>query len=233
MPCRQNNTECTTTDRITNRAQVRGHTEAIEQEAAILRQQVAELQTQLRENSIEPRISAFPLQQSWTGSQQAASGQTSSQAASTLSQRNGSFSPPNGVKSEPQGQDANIFAQGQYGASTESSKLVGMSSSAADSIISPATGLSLSVFGMQVDLATFVSEETEVKLSSASWDNLFKSISKGYKDAPKRPPALAALPPTCDECMHYGKVYLQLINAFLPILDKADFLALVSLVRIV
>ena len=121
-----------------------------------------------------------------------------------------------------------MFAQAPHGPVNGSSKFVGMSSSHADSIISPATGLSLSVFGTQVDLATFVSEETEAKLSSTSWDKLFQSVSKGYKDFPDQPPLLAALPQSYEECMHYAQVYIQLINAFLPILDKADFLELVS-----
>ena len=227
MPCRQNNTECTTTDRITNRPQVRGHTEAMEQEAAILRQQVTDLQTQLRENNIEPRVSAFPLQQAWVPPPHTSAGPMTGQPG----QSEFATAEPtvrDGIKSENQAQEANVFADPTHMFSANSNKFVGMSSSHDESIISPVTGLSLSVFGTQVDLASFVSEETEAKLSKNSWNHLFQSISRGYKDFPKDPPPRAQLPDSYERCYEYGRLYLDLINSFLPILDKADFLNLVS-----
>lgn len=175
-------------------------------------------------------MSSFPLQQPWAPQLPASPGQLSNHVAPGQPQTDGHLTPPSGLKSEPPAQEANIFARTALGLPTSSSKFVGMSASHAESIISPVTGLSLSVFGMQVDLATFVSDETEAKLSSTSWDNLFQSISQGYKHLPDQPPPLAQLPRSYEECLHYGKVYIQLINAFLPILDKADFLDLVSVI---
>ena len=227
MPCRQNNTECTTTDRITNRAQVRGHTEAIEQEASILRQQVADLQAQLRENNIEPRVSAFPLQQAWPQATSANNPAPSGNSATDGSPTNGLANAPETLKNEAPTPEANVFAQTPQGGHSHASKFVGVSGSHVDSIISPVTGLSLSVFGMEIDLATFVSDETEAKLSSTSWDSLFKSISKGYTDFPDQPPPLARLPSSYEECSQYTRVYLELINAFVPILDKPSFTELV------
>ena len=232
MPCRQNHTECTTTDRITNRPQVRGHTEAIEQEAAILRQQVADLQAQLKEHNLEPRVSSFPLQQSqtWPQSAQATPGQPSASTAASQDPNANAFETGDPFHQMALPHEANLFAQtfSASGVHSGSSRYVGISSGHADTAISPATGLSLSVFGLKVDLAAFVPHETPSKLSATSWDGIFKCISRGYSEHPHQPPPHARLPASHEECDQQARVYLSLINAYLPILDKHDFVELVG-----
>jgi len=53
-PCRQNGSECRTTDRITGRATARGHAEQLENEVTGLKMYVIELQAQLRAIGQEP-----------------------------------------------------------------------------------------------------------------------------------------------------------------------------------
>ena len=54
-PCEQNRTQCCTTDRITGKATVRGHAEAMETENTYLRNHLADLQAQLKDMGVEPR----------------------------------------------------------------------------------------------------------------------------------------------------------------------------------
>ena len=130
-----------------------------------------------------------------------------------------------GIKNSPQ--EANVFAQPTADVSTGSSKYSGVSSNSNDMVISPVTGISLSVFGNDVNLAHLVPEETESKLSATSWDNLFKYIAMGYHAYPNQPPPLARLPLKYEECERMAHFYLTWVNAFLPVLDRPEFLALV------
>lgn len=213
MPCRQNNTECTTTDRITNRAQVRGHTEALEQETAILRTQVLELKQQLKENGIDPRPSTG--QPTWA-----------SYHDSRTSGKHSAEGHPRRTA------EANIFAsQPHLRTGPVADNYLGVSSAhGALGALSHVKGTILSVFGMEVDLADYVSDAVvNRQYSCMTYDNLQTQL---YFNCAQKlggtPPPLARLPDTYDGCMNNAQIYFDKINPWVPVLHKTDFYQLVS-----
>lgn len=220
MPCRQNNTECTTTDRITNRAQVRGHTEALEQEAAVLRRQVQDLQGQLKENNIEPKLPS--AHQPWT-----------SQDNSRFTHNEGGQPGGSDHDAKRAANEANVFAtmQGSGRRGAVADNYLGISSAhGALGALSHIKGTILSVFGMEVDLAEFVSDDVvDRQYSCMTYDNLQTQLY--FNAAPvvgNKPPAGARLPGSYKACMENARAYFEHINPWTPVLHKSDFYKLVS-----
>lgn len=201
---RQNNTECVTTDRITQRANVRGHTEHIEQDNAILKHHLIELQQQLREAGVEPKpppqyIALQNLhQQQWS---QAGGGSKGGRRV---------------------GSEANVFAQPTVGfQNCDGDRYGGVLS--ANSYLSHIKGTSLSVFGMEVDLADYISDEEDAPMSYAA---MMTSITSAAPNM--TPPEKARLPENLAECQTLANTYLVVLNPWMPALHKPDFLRLVS-----
>ena len=225
MPCRQNNTECTTTDRITQRATVRGHTEAVEQDNNALRHELYELQQQLRDNGIEPKQPTpyVPARDSYTS-------QWSQQPTAYGQQWSGQNSGPSSAKIEgaervyKSPSQPNVFALPAFRAGCHGDNYLGVSSR--NSLVSPVKGTSLSVFGMDVDLADFSTEDQEENHSPTSYTKLLSSLSHGSPSF--EPPPKAQLPPTYTECIEFASTYLAVLNPWLPVLHQPALLQLVS-----
>lgn len=94
----------------------------------------------------------------------------------------------------------------------------------ANSYLSHIKGTSLSVFGMEVDLADYISDEEDAPMSYAA---MMTAITNACPSM--TPPAKAKLPETLAECQNIAKTYLLVMNPWLPALHKPDFLRLVSL----
>ena len=204
LPCLQSNTECVTTDRVTQRANVRGHVEHVEQDNAVLKHHLVELQQQLKDNGIEPKpppqfIPLQPLhQQQW-------------------SQKGWK---PDGR--EKGSNEANLFAQPTVGFNNcNGNNYRGVLS--ANSYLSHIKGTSLSVFGMEVDLADYISDEAEAPMSYAA---MMTSITNARPSM--TPPEKAKLPESLAECQSLAKTYLVALNPWMPALHRPDFLELVS-----
>lgn len=212
MPCRQNNTECKTTDRITGRASVRGHAENVERDNAVMRQHIVDLEQQIRGLGVEPKALPAFLPPPSATAEEWTHGERANQAH--------------------QGQDT-----GSHWARTEESTVYGSpqaSRGGADIYlgVSPYTGglsavkgMSMSLFGAKFDIGEFITPETDerVKLMSgaSSLDSIFDMSRSGEKP-------VAELPKTLEECLSYAHWYCIAFNAYFPILHRPHFLQLVS-----
>ncbi|CAO2649838.1 Nn.00g011300.m01.CDS01 [Neocucurbitaria sp. VM-36] len=202
-PCEQNRTPCRTTDRITGRATVRGHAEAMESENQYLRNQIADLQAQLKEVGVEPRPTPaynplqppnLPYDKSWSDTP-----------------RRTSTSPLPGyapaacvVKSEFQSLPQ--FKHGSIG-----DNYLGVAAS--DSLLSHIKGTSLSVFGTEIDITDFMTGEAEYESSPMSYTTLVKiSVGGQSVDAPPLPPY---------QGLHeYAMWYLRSLNPYTMLVHK-------------
>lgn len=223
MPCRQNNTECKTTDRVTQRATVRGYTEAIERDNSTLRQQLIELEQQVRELGAEPKTAgrfapvrepynvAWPAHVAGSGQGWDVAGRTSTAYDSPLDTR--------------AGQETNIFAIPTQSKANESDGWFGIST--ANSLISPMKGTSLSLFGMRIDISDFVAEGPE-DASPTSYSFLLKLMLSHDKGRTPEMLLKAKLPDNYTEAASYTKWYLSSLNPWLPILHKPQMMGLVS-----
>lgn len=126
-PCRQNNVECKTSDRITGRAVVRGHTEHLEKENEYLKQRNAELEAMLHRQPAhahtDPALLSPP------------------------------YKPPTGTAPYTNRPRPSLSADGRAAAPSTSPPESGLV--VATSLSQP-TGFTLDVFGMKIDFSSFV-----------------------------------------------------------------------------
>ncbi|OAK94156.1 hypothetical protein IQ06DRAFT_260947 [Phaeosphaeriaceae sp. SRC1lsM3a] len=216
-PCEQNRTPCQTTDRITGRATVRGHAEAMESENAYLRRQIAELQDQLKENGIEPR--ALPA---YTGLQPPPTPWSSNRAPENHSwtdpQRRTSSSPLTGYA--PAGTTDNVefrplpqFKQGSIG-----DNYLGVGGG--DHPLGHIRGTSLSIFGTDIDITDYMKTEPEYESSVMSYTALVKVALGGEHVDPVPLPDYKSL-------NDYATWYLRSLNPYTMLVHKPVFMQLV------
>ncbi|KAH8723767.1 hypothetical protein GQ44DRAFT_728346 [Phaeosphaeriaceae sp. PMI808] len=204
-PCEQNRTPCQTTDRITGRATVRGHAEAMESENAYLRRQIADLQDQLKENAIEPRSlppynGNQPPTLSWSDTQRT--------SASPLP---GYL--PAGVAAKPDFRPLPRFRHGSIG---DNYLGVGMG----DPSLSHIRGTSLSIFGIEINITDYMIGEAEYESSIMSYASLLK-LSLGGEHVDPVP-----LPPY-KSLNDYATWYLRSLNPYTMLVHKPALLDLV------
>jgi len=223
MPCRQNNTECKTTDRVTQRATTRGYTEAIERDNSNLRQQLLELEQQLRELGAEPKtvgryaaVRDQPYTPGWP-SQAGANGQIWDNG-----DRNGL--PYEDARA---GQETNLFAIPPEPKATPADGWCGISTSS--SLMSPNKGTSLSLFGTRIDISDFVADALEESESPSSYNNLLRLVAVGSGGRTSDLVSKAKLPDTYVEAASYTKWYLSSLNPWCPVLHKPQMMDLVRL----
>lgn len=213
-PCEQNRTPCRTTDRITGRATVRGHAEAMESENSYLRAQIADLQTQLKEHGVEPRAppaynALQPPSHPWASSPN--DGQSWSEAP-----RRTSSSPLPGyapASSIIKGESLPQFKHGSIG-----DNYLGVA--AGHSSLSHIKGTSLSVFGTEIDITDFMADEAEYENSPMSYTTLVKiSLGSQHVETPPLPPY--------NELQEYAIWYLRSLNPYTMLVHKPAFMELI------
>ncbi|KAB8343133.1 hypothetical protein FH972_022726 [Carpinus fangiana] len=155
--------QCVTTDRITQRATVRGHTEAVERERDNARQHIAELEEQLRELGQTPR-SQFSYDQAYYP--------PSSNHASTAQDS----------------QEASLAGDGYLSANTHPGFPAQQ-----NTLLSQPIGTSLSVFGMKIDIANFADAANEPKDSPSSFEAYHASVFQNNPQSSHSGPAVLPL----------------------------------------
>ncbi|KAF1846222.1 uncharacterized protein K460DRAFT_406442 [Cucurbitaria berberidis CBS 394.84] len=211
-PCEQNRTPCRTTDRITGRATVRGHAEAMESENQYLRNQIADLQAQLKEVGVEPRPTPAynPLQppslsydtQSWSETPRPIS-------TSPLP----GYAPAGGGPGKGELHSLPHFKHGSIG-----DNYLGVASG--DSLLSHIRGTSLSVFGTEIDITDFMADEAEYESSVMSYTTLLRISSGGQRVvAPSLPPYQGL--------QEYAMWYLRSLNPYTMLVHKPAFMDLI------
>ncbi|KAF1837112.1 hypothetical protein BDW02DRAFT_566351 [Decorospora gaudefroyi] len=213
-PCEQNRTPCRTTDRITGRATVRGHAEAMESENSYLRAQIADLQAQLKENGVEPRAppaynALSPPSHPWSSSPN--DGQSWSEGP-----RRTSTSPMPGYAPAASVAKSESLPQFKHGSIGDN--YLGVA--AGDALLSHIKGTSLSIFGTEIDITDFMTGETEYESSPMSYTTLV-NISMGGQPvgAPRLPPS--------NELQEYAMWYLRSLNPYTMLVDKPTFMELI------
>jgi hypothetical protein len=217
-PCEQNRTACQTTDRITGRATVRGHAEAMESENTYLRRQIAELQDQLKENGVEPRaLPAYnglqpPTPLPWPGRPNDRPSWADARLRTSASPLPGYA--PAGSSSDKT--DAQSLPQFKHRAVGDNYLGVG----ARDSPLSHIRGTSLSVFGTEIDITDYMMDEAEYEASVMSYTSLAKVALAGeHVDAVPLPPYKAL--------NDYATWYLRSLNPYTMLVHKPVFMDLV------
>ncbi|KAL5119383.1 hypothetical protein ACEQ8H_002652 [Pleosporales sp. CAS-2024a] len=216
-PCELNRTPCQTTDRITGRATVRGHAEAMESENAYLRRQIAALQDQLKEHNIEPR--ALPA---YTGMQQPPPQW-----------------PPTRPHDSPCWQDARRRTSASplpaYSPAARSEKLeyrplpsfkhdsIGdnyLGVGAGDHPLSHIRGTSISVFGTEIDITDYMKDAQGYETSVMSYTALARVA---FGEDPVDPVPL----PPFKSLNDYATWYLRSLNPYTMLVHKPAFTELV------
>lgn len=214
-PCEQNRTPCRTTDRITGRATVRGHAEAMESENSYLRAHIADLQAQLKEHGIEPRPPP-----TYTNNLQTPSHPWSSASNDTPSwpdaSRRTSPSPLPGyapAAAPPKPESLPQFKHGSIG-----DNYLGVAPG--DLALSHIKGTSLSIFGTEIDITDFMPCDSEYEKDAMSYSTLIKIAMGGHPvDTPQLPPY--------NELKEYAIWYLRSMNPYTMLVHKPAFMQLV------
>ncbi|KAF2027715.1 hypothetical protein EK21DRAFT_91228 [Setomelanomma holmii] len=216
-PCEQNRTPCQTTDRITGRATVRGHAEAMESENAYLRRQIADLQDQLKENGIEPRaLPAYnglqPPTLPWSSSNRADDSQSWSDNRRTSTPPLSAYAPAS-ASEKYEFRPLPSFKHGSIG---DNYLGVGVG----DSSLSHIRGTSLSVFGTEIDITDYLSDEADYESSAMSYSSLVKvSIGGEHMDPVPLPPY--------SQLKEYAVWYLRSLNPYTMLVHKPAFMDLI------
>jgi hypothetical protein len=93
---------------------------------------------------------------------------------------------------------------------------------APDSVLSTIKGTSLSLFGMEIDLADFAPADWDESLAPASYEQFLAYAMNRVPKVEK-----VDLPATYSECETYANWFFRSINPYLPVLHKPDFFSMV------
>lgn len=135
-----------------------------------------------------------------------------------------------GISESPRTQDANIFRTALPGfrAHSHGDNYVGVS--LGNSYLSSIKGTSLSVLGMEIDVADFSSSDIDEPSSLFQPEFYNKSYQSFLQSAYNVNPKIEKvdLPPK-DEGLTYASWYFRVINPYIPVLHRPTFIALVCL----
>lgn len=224
----QNNTECRTTDRITGRAAPRGYVESIEQQTREQAARIRELESLLIQNGVEVKPSnvyheAAPVQYFGGVSQ---NGLPSMWSAAPHSNVYATPAPSHILPSNQQ--ETNIFrALPAFRAGCPGDNYLGVSSG--NSPLSSIKGTALSILGMEIDIADFTSQDVDEPDQNSLHPSLYnKSYQAFLQSALGVNPKLDKVKlPERDEGITYAQWFFRVINPYIPILHKGNFMALV------
>ncbi|CAI9625039.1 unnamed protein product [Alternaria burnsii] len=213
-PCEQNRTPCRTTDRITGRATVRGHAEAMESENSYLRAHIADLQAQLKENHIEPR--APPAYNALQPPSHPWSSASNDGQAWNDGPRRASTSPLPGYVAA--GTPVKIESLPQFKHGSIGDNYLGVA--AGDALLSHIKGTSLSIFGTEINITDFMTGEAEYESSPMSYTTLVNVTIGG--EHVEEPPL-----PAYGELQEYAIWYLRSLNPYTMFVHKPTFMELI------
>lgn len=97
-----------------------------------------------------------------------------------------------------------------------------------NSLLSPTNGTSLSLFGMELDLADYMATDDTGEPSQMSRRVFMDCVLR--QDQATKSGRNAEVPRDLSECETYATWYLGIVNSWLPVLHKPTFMNLVSTV---
>ncbi|KIV99643.1 hypothetical protein, variant 1 [Verruconis gallopava] len=198
--CRAAAEPCETTDRITRKAFRRGHADQLETENANLKSRLHELQQKLAEFGVPLSPDAFNGEA--VGSEDIQQHHDSLAGSGTLS--DGDRRPSFASSAE-----MSIWQKHMNNLTG------GMSSNPAFSML---RGTTLSLFGMQIDLAEFAEDLNDID-SPQTFSGFIYCINASNTREHLHPPPL---PPNLKQAREYAGWFFKFLNAYTPILDKRE-----------
>ncbi len=237
-PCIQNQSQCATTDRITGQATVRGYVQSLER-------RLRKLEYRNNQMSHRLRIAGIPFATSDNDETDptAASLLEWNEAHETQGERvwHGEQHPQSPGSPGPSHHARNQHTSGEfnpgvtslhlpeYRANLAGNNYLGVSSG--NSYLSPIRGTSLNVFGMQIDLADYMSADLDEPdpatfLTQPVYNKSYHAFV--YSAFSANPKVAKMKLPARDEGIVYAEWYFRAINPYLPILHKPTFFTLVS-----
>lgn len=175
-----------------------------------------ELQQQLRENGVEPKappnmsqtFAAFQPYWDQNGRPQGSWGDLSSSGVVPGSSQN--------ERHNSQGSLLPEFRSGCVG-----DNYVGVSS--ANPLLSPIEGTQLSLFGMKLDLAEFLTPEEDPMSDPLSYQTFLKHAFNGNAQVFNKPTL-----PNYGHCTTLAEWFFKTVQTFIPIVHKPDYMKLLS-----
>ena len=229
--CRQAQTECKTTDRITGKATGRGYVDNLEGRLSELEQRNQELRAQVLSlggqippdsrdanfipTQYEPLQNGSILHPQRTSSTQ--SGQSLDTRPPTLAKESSSMT------ALPQGRDPlPPSRKGLYG-----NNYFGITSG--NSLLSSVRGTSMNILGMEIDLTDYLSSDVdEPDLSYADQPVYNKSYRAFVQTAFGAGPKLRKVElPSRSEGMQFAEIFLRITIPFVPVVHKPTYMKLV------
>ena len=226
-PCRQNQTECKTTDRITGKATVRGYVENLERRFKQVEQYNRQLQKKILllggevspvENITDSDTPSYPREHHDPSHEQSAAGskdaRINGQESATTSSAYGS---------------ADAVHLPDFRSGLAGSNYVGVSTG--NSLLSSIQGTSMNVLGMEIDLADYASpdlDEPDPSRTDAQpvYNKSYRAcIQTAFGTSPKL--SKVEIPPM-KEGLEYAQIYFTGIHPYVPILHQPTFMKMVS-----
>ena len=232
--CRQANTECKTTDRITGKATVRGYVESLEGRLAQVEDYNRQLKEQIASLGEEPRPE--PVTQHYF------LGQRDKGPAGVPS--NGQWGPhTNGgpdrgwsLQTDEARRGSDLSLDGRVRLPEFRSGLIGnnyLGISSGNSLVNSVRGTSMNVLGMEIDLVDYMSPDVDEPDPSNIGRPIYnKSYRAFIETAFGTSPRLlhgsdVELPPR-EEGLNAADVYFRITNPFTPVVHKPTTMKLVS-----
>ena len=240
-PCLQNQSECKTTDRITGKATVRGYVQSLERRLEELESHNRLLQGRLAllgedVSDIESKIkhedpATAPLVQ-WHEEQKVGNRlvwDKNSSGTRKSDHGEGSFE-GNLTTNRPPSLEGLPSRLPEFRSGLAGNNYLGVSTGS--SLLSSIRGTSMSVLGMEIDLADYMSvdlDEPDPTPSGTRPPVYNKSYQAFVQTAFGTSPKLSKveLPPR-SEGINYAHVYFRVTNPYLPVVHKPSFMATVS-----
>lgn len=233
--CLQNRSECKTTDRISGIATVRGYVQCLERQLDELQHRNHELEARLVSlgHEVKPRTDyqdnmTIPLQQ-WHKGQASGSGQEWQGDSLVPDKPVRGSNNYNGNPGKEQPPSIGGVRLPDFRGGLAGNNYLGVSTG--NSLLSSIRGTSMSVLGMEIDLADYMSPDVdEPDPSIASNQPIYnKSYRAFVQTAFGTSPKLrqVELPPR-SEGMTYADVYFRAVSPYVPIVHKPSFMAIVS-----
>ena len=238
-PCMQNQSECKTTDRITGKATVRGYVQCLERQIDGLQDRNHKLEARLVALGEDVRtISDYPdpatahLVQ-WHEEQ--ASSNTRSWEGSSRDPAKSSQNAATNDGSSTQESCVNVPEEHRPKLPDFRTGLAGnnyLGVSTGNSLLSSIRGTSMTVLGMDIDLADYMSvdvDEPEPSIAGAQpvYNKSYRAfVQTAFGISPKiKQPEL----PPRSEAINYAQMYFRIVDPYLPLVHKPSLLATVSL----
>ena len=234
----QNQSECKTTDRITGRATVRGYVQNLERRLHNLEIRNRELEDRMMSMGIDVRASeeiTDPMTASllhWNETQGNANrpawgnhpDDSSSGGTGTSQYGNNENRPSHELMP-----DSSVFPLPDFRGGLAGNNYLGVSSG--NSLLSSIRGTSLTVLGMKIDLADYMSSDLDEPepanfLTKALYNKSYHAfVQTAFSAAPKLEKVEL---PARGAGFEYAEWYFRVINPYLPILHKPSFLSMVN-----